>query len=275
MSERSRLVAVALIAAPVGLLAGQVGPLTTFVNGTVADADQVNGNFTALATAVDDNADQISPPNRVAVTDPTSGDDADDGYKVGSIWVNGTSGTGFLLVDDTIGAAVWKEITGGGGSEFGELSPTSLVPILSSATSASPVVVSQSTCHFNQNLCGWKAFNRDASSWPAGFCLEQPEGTNGNDGWLQVDMGAVTEVNGYTIRGRDDALTGSPRAWTFQGSNDGSGWADLDTRTDETGWTAAEVRTYQIPTANYRYFRWLLTENNGYQLNCFQEAELR
>jgi hypothetical protein len=44
-----------LLAVPVWLAAGSVGTLTTFVNGTVADADQVNANFTAIATAVDDN----------------------------------------------------------------------------------------------------------------------------------------------------------------------------------------------------------------------------
>ena len=36
-------------------LASEVGPLTTFSNGTVADADEVNDNFNTVKTAVDDN----------------------------------------------------------------------------------------------------------------------------------------------------------------------------------------------------------------------------
>lgn len=41
-------------------MSGPVGSLTTFVNGEVADADQVNGNFEALRIAVDDNDARIS-----------------------------------------------------------------------------------------------------------------------------------------------------------------------------------------------------------------------
>jgi hypothetical protein len=57
------LSAVAL-ALPVSLLATTVGPLTVFSNGTVADADQVNANFEAMRTAIDDNAARLG-----AITD--------------------------------------------------------------------------------------------------------------------------------------------------------------------------------------------------------------
>ena len=40
--------------------AGQVGPLTTFVSGTTARASDVNGNFSAVVTAVNDNDTRIS-----------------------------------------------------------------------------------------------------------------------------------------------------------------------------------------------------------------------
>jgi len=39
--------------------AGPVGPLTTFTAGTQAKAAEVNGNFNAVRTAVDDNAGRI------------------------------------------------------------------------------------------------------------------------------------------------------------------------------------------------------------------------
>ncbi len=50
----------ALAIAPLAVYAAQVIGLTTFVNGTVADADEVNANFTAAATAVNDNDGRIS-----------------------------------------------------------------------------------------------------------------------------------------------------------------------------------------------------------------------
>ncbi len=48
-----------LLVIPLAVAAGTVTGPNTFVNGTVADADQVNANFTAEATAVNDNDGRI------------------------------------------------------------------------------------------------------------------------------------------------------------------------------------------------------------------------
>lgn len=58
MPRKTRLVvtcALVALAAPVVLYASSVGPLKSFANDTVADATEVNGNFDALRTAIDDN----------------------------------------------------------------------------------------------------------------------------------------------------------------------------------------------------------------------------
>jgi len=47
-----------------------------------------------------------------ATTAPTINDDDADGYSVGSKWVDVTNDRGYLCVDASTGAAVWKEITG-------------------------------------------------------------------------------------------------------------------------------------------------------------------
>jgi hypothetical protein len=44
-----------VLAVPITLVAGDVSGLISFSNGTVADADEVNANFAAVKTAVDDN----------------------------------------------------------------------------------------------------------------------------------------------------------------------------------------------------------------------------
>ncbi len=49
-----------LAVVPVAVYAGQVTGLTTFVNGQIADANEVNANFAAVVTAVDDNDARIS-----------------------------------------------------------------------------------------------------------------------------------------------------------------------------------------------------------------------
>ncbi len=42
---------------------------------------------------------------------PTGTDDADAGYAVGSLWVDAVGKVGYMCVDATASAAVWKQIT--------------------------------------------------------------------------------------------------------------------------------------------------------------------
>src|SRR6267143_2036394 len=61
MRTRSMLSGItALLAAASLSYAGPVGPLTTFSAGTPARASDVNGNFSAVSTAVNDNASRIT-----------------------------------------------------------------------------------------------------------------------------------------------------------------------------------------------------------------------
>ena len=53
--------------------------------------------------------------NLTATTNPGVGDDADDGYSVGSHWLNTTGPTWWICSDNSVGAAVWTQISGGGG----------------------------------------------------------------------------------------------------------------------------------------------------------------
>jgi hypothetical protein len=56
----------------------------------------------------------------------------------------------------------------------------------------------------------------------------------------------------------------APKDWTLKGSNNGSSWTTLDTRTNETSWGDFELRSYAVTgAAAYRYFRLNITANNG------------
>jgi len=46
-----------------------------------------------------------------ATVAPTTTDDTNAGYSVGSEWINTTGDTGYICVDTTAASAVWKEIT--------------------------------------------------------------------------------------------------------------------------------------------------------------------
>ncbi|BCH11942.1 hypothetical protein MesoLj131c_62000 [Mesorhizobium sp. 131-3-5] len=52
-------------------------------------------------------ADLAFKNNFAAVSDPAVTDDANEGYQVGSAWVNTASDTAWICVDATVGAAIW------------------------------------------------------------------------------------------------------------------------------------------------------------------------
>jgi len=84
-------------------------------------------------------------------------------------------------------------------------------------------------------------------------------------GWLQYDFGAnnAQTVKRYTINSADVPAR-DPKDWQFQGSQDGSAWTTLDTRSGQSFLTQMAQNTYNIGnTTAYRYYRLNVTANNG------------
>jgi len=52
--------------------------------------------------------------NFAAITAPAAANDSTQGYSIGSVWVDTLTDQSYTLVDDTAGAAVWTQTTGGG-----------------------------------------------------------------------------------------------------------------------------------------------------------------
>jgi len=84
--------------------------------------------------------------------------------------------------------------------------------------------------------------------------------------WLQYDFGSgVTQtIKRYTITSANDVPARDPKDWQFQGSNDGSAWTTLDTRSNQSFAARFKVNTYNIGnTTAYRYYRLNVTANGG------------
>ena len=82
-----------------------------------ADENTLENNiFTNVTTAITDSGTntKFGISQHPATVDPTVNNDVDEGYIVGTVWVNTNANTSFISVDDTSGAAVWNQIDGGG-----------------------------------------------------------------------------------------------------------------------------------------------------------------
>lgn len=71
--------------------------------------------------------------NLGATVDPTGNEDSGDGYAVGSVWINVTLDKVFQASDVTVAAAVWKDLSGVGGTG-------SLVLLATATASASATI---------------------------------------------------------------------------------------------------------------------------------------
>lgn len=74
---------------------------TAIAVGAAVNAATVNNPLTQLDNAIGKN-------NFVATAAPGVGDDSDDGYTVGSRWLDTTNDRSYVLIDATVGAAVWQ-----------------------------------------------------------------------------------------------------------------------------------------------------------------------
>ncbi len=98
-----------------------------------------------------------------------------------------------------------------------------------------------------------------------------------NTGWLQYRFtnGVAWAVTRYRMISGQDGPERDPTDWQFQGSVNGTGWATLDTRTNQvfSGRNMAQAYTFSNSTA-YPYYRLNITRNIGNGITQLAELEL-
>ena len=86
--------------------------------------------------------------------------------------------------------------------------------------------------------------------------------------WISINYGQDTILGSYTIQADNNGNPEYPKAWTVKGSNDGTTWETLDTKTGIT-FSLNESKTFSVTTANaYKQYRIIfsdgvLSSNNG------------
>ncbi len=103
----------------------------------------------------------------------------------------------------------------------------------------------------------------------------------GNTGWAKYEFDTVRRpyLGRYSLTIRDSVSspTQAPKDFKLQGSVSGSDWIDLDVQTGITNWTSGQTKTFNITPVSgtgYRYYRLLITDNNGHTTTELSEIRL-
>jgi hypothetical protein len=93
--------------------------------------------------------------------------------------------------------------------------------------------------------------------------------------WVQYRSSVSAIVTRYTITSSFEVQARDPVDWNLQGSNNGTSWTTLDTRTGEVFPTRSLTRTFQVNnTQSFTYYRLNITKNAGNSNTQFNEWEL-
>ena len=115
---------------------------------------------------------------------------------------------------------------------------------------------------------GSNAFNQnktaDNSRWlvPVSAMNATP-----NTAFVVYSFDDKTVVNGYAVFGlasSNSGLARDPKSWSLEGSSNKVDWVLADARSNVTGWTSLQVRSYATAHTNsFRHWRFTMHENNG------------
>lgn len=140
------------------------------------------------------------------------------------------------------------------------------VPTMTAANAPSGVA-SASTEYSGSEA--WKAFTTFEHGWITdGSALPQ---------YIQYQFPTAKVIYAYRIRGwdYDNFPARCPYSWTLQGSNNGSDWTVIDTRTSLNYWSVGMYIRFVVATpGSYSYYRLNITANFGNTYTGVNQFEL-
>ncbi len=152
--------------------------------------------------------------------------------------------------------------TSAGGPNVDHMLVTSLAPV-----SAGPVITA-SRENASRGEGAAQAFDgRNDTKWLA----------SSKTAWLQIDFITPRPVGHYSITSANDVPARDPRDFRLLGSNDGSSWTTLDTRSGVSFSARFQTKTFNATApGTYRFYRLDIQSNaSPTSTNTLQLAELR
>lgn len=134
-----------------------------------------------------------------------------------------------------------------------------VVPTMTSNTEPSGVVSSGTAITSEGDW--WFAFDRELGNTWFGDSNAVSLGTE----WIQFRFTTGPKIiTAYRLTSHVIEFQTAPSGWVLRGSNNGTTWTDLDTKTGITGWVDYVSRTFYIPSpGSYAYYRITFTAVEG------------
>lgn len=140
-----------------------------------------------------------------------------------------------------------------------------IIPVMTGETSPNGDVIFSGWNQDFTTVRPYRAFDHIlyGSPWAAG----NASGKGTTSGWIGFSFNEPKKVTKYSISNWNPSITNasaSPRDWTFQGSNDGSTWHTLDTRTGQSI-NIGQTKSFEFNNENeFLMYRLNITRNNGH-----------
>jgi predicted alpha-1,2-mannosidase len=94
-------------------------------------------------------------------------------------------------------------------------------------------------------------------------------------GWVQAELKQPQTVTDYALTSANDEPGRDPKDWTLQGSNDGSTWTAVDTRSGQSFTARGQTKSFTVADPQpYLYYRFTVTANGGADIVQLAEVEL-
>ena len=270
-------------------------PLTELVSGSTV-ASGTTETLAAKTTAVFYMPDVVDPaprPSRplwVTAKSTTGYVALDWDAAAGAVSYNvkrATTSGGPYTIIGTCGATVYSDTTAVSGTTYyyvvSGLNSTGLEggdsPEVSASLAASGTLnrASGGSASDSYNTSGIEGADKAFDGIYTSGTTKWYSSVTGGAAWLQYDFGANISwaVARYDITSANDVSQRDPAAWTFLGSNDGTNWTTLDTRSGQSFASRGLTKSFTFSnTTGYRYYRLNVTTVSGGLAYGVQIAEL-
>ncbi len=118
-------------------------------------------------------------------------------------------------------------------------------------------------------------YNATTGAYAGAVTTSNVDGASSYTGeWIQLQLSVPTALSYYTLFPRPDTSVGQMmNTWRLLGSNDGTSWTTLDTKSGVSDWSLGVSKTYTVNSVTaYTYFRIVIqsvnASNSGFASVC-------